>query len=218
MLAAKKVTKKAALREESIQRLSEAAFRLFVSNGYHATTLKEIADAVGMTKGAIFFYFASKERLLLHLLDIAEVNIVDSLIAHLASIRGSALDKIIAYFHFGSRHGIERPYELLCLIQISIEFRHRTDAVGKRITGIYDRVYRVLEEIIDAGRARGELQKDLHTRELASTVVATHDGMMLEWHRRGGRMIDGQTLVRTVRYTFLKGIGPQLAPVGRAQR
>jgi AcrR family transcriptional regulator len=202
-LPPKKAAKNAELREDSIQRLSQAAFQLIVMKGYHATTLQEIAEAVGMTKGAIFFYFTSKERLLLHLLDIAEDHIVNSLAAHLASVRGTAVDKIIAYFHFGSWHGIERPYELLCLIQISIEFRHRTDTIGKRIVAIYNRIYRVLEEIIAAGRARGELPKDLPTREIASTVVATHDGMMLEYHRRE---IDGEQLVRVVRTMFLQGI------------
>lgn len=203
----KKSNKKAALRAESIQRLSEAAFRLVVAKGYHATTLQEIADAVGMTKGAIFFYFASKEKLLLHLLDTAEADIVDSLIAHLARVQGTASEKVVGFFHYGSRHGIERPYELLCLIQMSIEFGHRTDAVGARIGAIYDRIYRVLEEIIEAGKQRGELDPTLPTREFASMVVATHDGMMLEWHRRG-RAIDGPTLVRTVRQTILTGIAP----------
>ena len=216
MPSRRKATKNAELREESIQRLSQAAFQLIVMKGYHATTLQEIADAAAMTKGAIFFYFTSKERLLLHLLDIAEAHIVNSLIAHLSSVRGTAVDKIIAYFHFGSLHGIKRPYELLCLIQISIEFRHRSDGIGKRIVRIYNRIYRVLEEIIETGRARGELPKDLATRELASTVVATHDGMMLEYHRRE---IDGEQLVRAVRTTFLKGIsGPRGASSKRANR
>ena len=78
MPSRRKATKNAELREESIQRLSQAAFQLIVMKGYHATTLQEIADAAAMTKGAIFFYFTSKERLLLHLLDIAEAHIVDS--------------------------------------------------------------------------------------------------------------------------------------------
>ena len=199
----KKAAKNAELREDSIQRLSQAAFNLIVMKGYHATTLQEIAEAVGMTKGAIFFYFNSKERLLLHLLDIAEENIVSSLASHLASTRGTAVDKLVAYFHFGSWHGIERPYELLCLIQISIEFRHRSDPIGRRILAIYNRIYRVLEEIIETGRFSGELPMDLPTREIASTVVATHDGMMLEYHRRE---IDGEKLVRVVRTIFLRGL------------
>lgn len=212
----RKAAKNAELRDDSIQRLSQAAFQLIVMKGYHATTLQEIAEAVGMTKGAIFFYFTSKERLLLHLLDIAEDHIVNSLAAHLTSAEGTALDKIVAYFHFGSWHGIERPYELLCLIQISIEFRHRSDAIGKRIVAIYNRIYRVLEEIIEAGRMRGELPKDLPTREIASTVVATHDGMMLEYHRRE---IDGEKLVRVVRTVFLQGLGlkPRPKPIRRAR-
>jgi AcrR family transcriptional regulator len=206
MLPHKKTNKKALLREESIQRLSEAAFQVIVNKGYHAATLQEIAELVGMTKGAIFFYFASKEKLLLQLLDIAEANIVDSLLAHLAGIRGDALDKIVGYYHFGSTHGIERPYQLLCLIQTSIEFRHRNDAIGKRIVAIYGRIYRVLEEIIQTGKAKGVLNKKIATREFASAMIATHDGMMLEWYRRGKDEIDGRVLVQTVRDTFLHGV------------
>lgn len=206
MLSHKKMNKKALLREESIQRLSEAAFQVIVNKGYHAATLQEIAELVGMTKGAIFFYFASKEKLLLHLLDIAEANIVDSLLGHLAGIHGDALDKIVGYYHFGSTHGTERPYQLLCLIQTSIEFRHRSDAIGKRIVAIYGRIYRVLEEIIQTGKAKGVLNKKVTTREFASMMIATHDGMMLEWYRRGKDEIDGRVLVQTVRDTLLHGI------------
>ncbi len=212
----RKAMKNAELREDSIHRLSQAAFQLIVMKGYHATTLQEIAEAAGMTKGAIFFYFNGKERLLLHLLDVAEQHIVDSLAAHLASINGTAFDKIIAYFHFGSWHGIKRPFELLCLIQISIEFRHRPDAIGKRIVAIYDRIYHMLEGIIEVGRLRGEIPKDLPSREVVSTVVATHDGMMLEYHRRE---IDGEKLVRVVRTTFLHGLAlqPRKKPARRAR-
>ena len=44
--------------------LLEAAFRTFATKGYRATRLEEIADSVGMTKGAIYYYFSSKEELL----------------------------------------------------------------------------------------------------------------------------------------------------------
>ena len=215
--AAKRLNKKAALREESIQRLSDAAFQVFVTKGYHASTLQEIAQSVGLTKGAIFFYFASKEKLLLHLLEIAEANIVDSLFSHLAGIRGNALDKLVGYYHFGSMHGIERPYQLLCLIQTSIEFRHRADPIGKRIVAIYSRIYRVLEEVIEKGKTNGVLAKTVATREFASMMIATHDGMMLEWWRRGKNQIDGRILVETVRDTMLYGIAAESMRPGKAR-
>ena len=194
-----------AMREESIRRLSAAAFRLIVSNGYQATSLNEIAEAAGLTKGALFFYFSSKENMLLRLLDIVEANIVDPTIERLQDLPGSAPDKIAEFFRFTSLHGVDRPQELLTLIMVSVEFRNRGDAVGERVSRIYGRLYQALEDILEAGQRRGEIAKTVRIRELASMVIATHDGMMLEWHRRGTK-IDGGHLARTVMSTFMRGI------------
>lgn len=39
--------------------------RCFARKGYHATSIQEIVDELGMAKGSIYFYFKSKEELLL---------------------------------------------------------------------------------------------------------------------------------------------------------
>ena len=40
------------------------AARLFAAKGYHATTLDEIAEEMGVTKPALYYYIASKEDIL----------------------------------------------------------------------------------------------------------------------------------------------------------
>ena len=42
----------------------QKALDLFVKNGYDATPLSRVADTLGMSKGNLFHYFASKENLL----------------------------------------------------------------------------------------------------------------------------------------------------------
>lgn len=201
----RKSAKNSALREESIQRLTDAAFRLFVTRGYAATTLQQIADDVGMTKGAIFFYFQSKENLLLHLLDHAERHIVTPFGEQALRTQGSPTDKIVAFFHHGARQGLERPYELLCLIQISIEFNRVPGIIGDRIGQIYKRNYDLLESIVRQGQETGGISRVIKPTEFVSMIVAMHDGMMIEWHRRGGT-IDGRRLVQAVRLSLLHGI------------
>ncbi len=202
---ARKLNKKTQLREDSVNRLTAAAFRLIVSKGYQACTLQEIAESAGLTKGAIFFYFENKENLLLRLLDIAEANIVDPMLAHLAENNRPAPQKIASFFRFTSKQGIDRPDELLCLIKMSIESRNSTDLADRRIIEIYQRIYQALEETVIAGKGKGELSVHLAPREFATLVVATWQGMMLEWHRLSGN-IDGRVFVRTVWQTFLEGI------------
>src|SRR3954452_25593916 len=44
-----------------------AAQRLFGERGYDATSLRQIADAVGMTKAAVYYHYPAKEHMLLEL-------------------------------------------------------------------------------------------------------------------------------------------------------
>jgi AcrR family transcriptional regulator len=47
------------------ERLLDAAARLFSEQGFHAASMRDIAKAVGMLSGSIYYHFASKEDLLL---------------------------------------------------------------------------------------------------------------------------------------------------------
>ncbi|OLZ09072.1 TetR/AcrR family transcriptional regulator [Sulfobacillus thermosulfidooxidans] len=46
------------------ERLIEAATHLFAERGYDATSVAEIVESAGVTKGALYHYFQSKEDLL----------------------------------------------------------------------------------------------------------------------------------------------------------
>lgn len=51
-------------REQVLAAIRESALRLFVEQGYEATTLAQVGATVGYSKSAIFYHFASKEALL----------------------------------------------------------------------------------------------------------------------------------------------------------
>jgi AcrR family transcriptional regulator len=46
------------------QRILVAAVELFSENGYAGTSVRDIADALGMTKAALYYHFAGKEEIL----------------------------------------------------------------------------------------------------------------------------------------------------------
>jgi AcrR family transcriptional regulator len=54
-------------------RILDAAHRLFRERGYAATSMEQIADAAGVTKGAIYGHFASKEDLLISSVETASL-------------------------------------------------------------------------------------------------------------------------------------------------
>lgn len=51
------------------QQIIEVSTSLFRRNGYHATSLDDIAEEIGFTKPAIYYYFDSKEDILFEIVD-----------------------------------------------------------------------------------------------------------------------------------------------------
>jgi AcrR family transcriptional regulator len=49
------------------ERILDIALDLFVDQGYDKTSLREIAEAMGFTKAALYYHFASKDEILLAL-------------------------------------------------------------------------------------------------------------------------------------------------------
>jgi AcrR family transcriptional regulator len=52
-------------RRETLHRIAEQGLRLFLTSGYEATTLDAIAEAAGISRRTFFYYFKSKEEILL---------------------------------------------------------------------------------------------------------------------------------------------------------
>jgi AcrR family transcriptional regulator len=50
-------------------RIQEVALRLFIENGYEATSLREIAEVIGVTKAALYYHFKSKDEIVTSIVD-----------------------------------------------------------------------------------------------------------------------------------------------------
>jgi|SRR5271155_4098467 len=50
-------------REEAKGRIVESALQVFSEKGYHESTMEDVAKKVGVSKGALYLYFKSKEDL-----------------------------------------------------------------------------------------------------------------------------------------------------------
>ncbi|WP_329257182.1 MULTISPECIES: helix-turn-helix domain-containing protein [Actinoallomurus] len=56
------------MREQSQQRILEAALLAFAERGYEGTTIAQIAERAGVARGLVSYYFPAKEKLLQALL------------------------------------------------------------------------------------------------------------------------------------------------------
>jgi AcrR family transcriptional regulator len=58
------VASRSELRQQKMRAVLRVASRIFNEKGYHGASLDEIAEEVGVTKAALYYYFKNKEQLL----------------------------------------------------------------------------------------------------------------------------------------------------------
>ena len=55
-------------KEKRREQIKEVALKLFIENGYFKTTMDEIVQEVGISKGGMYHHFSNKEEIFLELL------------------------------------------------------------------------------------------------------------------------------------------------------
>src|SRR5271165_5423048 len=134
-----------------------AAAKVFRTKGYHAATVRDIADEVGILKGSLYHHFDSKEDLL-YLVVKEPIAQMYSTMAEIAAADGSAADKlrraIAAHLEAFDRH---HPH-------LFVYLRER-EAVKRRLRemiGFSPKEYeRCWQQIIRDGVASGEFRSDI---------------------------------------------------------
>ena len=128
--------------EISKQTLIDAAKALFISKGYHGTSMRDIAEASGMSLGGFYNHFPDKETVFEAM--IYQINPLPKLIEILqAGIPESQEAHFLLRYIIRQVVGIyEQEPELLNLLMIElVEFD------GKHITALFERIYPLMEEI-----------------------------------------------------------------------
>jgi AcrR family transcriptional regulator len=197
--------KKVEQRQASMELLLEAALRLFVSQGYRSTNLEQISGAAQLTKGAVYFYFRSKEAVLLELLKRVQRIVVDTAIEVTEAAGADPADRLVAYVHYQANLGITHRDEVLLLILMALEFKEREGEAQAFLATLSARQCAFIEKLVRSGQKSGVFRRDVPARELASVILAIHDGTFLEWFRRSPAL-DGRSLVKALRSVVLGGI------------
>jgi AcrR family transcriptional regulator len=186
-------------RDASIKRIEIAALKLISAKGYSNTSLEEIATAAGFTKGAVYYYFRSKEVLLLYILKRIRERSIETTEQTIASLQNGAIEKLIAFINTQARWGAEYPDDLAILMLMTIESFATKSKIRKAILGFYAVMEGLLRKIITEGKKRGELPNSLEVDSAVIATIARHDGNMLLWHRSGRNAKVGQMLVAAAR-------------------
>lgn len=159
-----------------------AAVRVFQQKGYHATSMQDIANAVGLQKPSLYHYIRSKEELLFHIFD-RGVGPFTAELEEIAAADLRASDKL--------RRAITTHLRALCA-QIELfavylrEQQFLSGSESARVRAEGGRHGQLLTRIVEEGIRGGEF------RRLDPTVTALAIlGMcnwLYQWYSPAGRL------------------------------
>lgn len=164
------------------RRLAEAAIDLFYARGALATTVREITGACGLTPGALYNHFASKDQLLYVL--IRDIHLlVDDQMAEALTLAGTEPDgQLAAMVRFLVAHtaGYKKRSRMA-----NREFTVLTGERREEVRGIRRHIRDRFSAILLAGAEQGLFDlaggNDASSATLASATISTMCVHISEW-------------------------------------
>lgn len=170
---------KAEIKQESIL--------LFEKKGFSETSIQDIVEALGVTKGTFYYYFQSKEELLMDI----HLGYIDDLLERQEKIMHEGLD---------SRGQLIRIVELL-IGDIEEhgpsgrvffrEMRHLGEANAEEVKDKRERFRLEIEALIRRGIQAGEFRREIRA-DMAAFAILGVTNWSYQWFNPGGGIPAGQ--------------------------
>jgi AcrR family transcriptional regulator len=160
-----------------------AALRLFTEKGYHATSMQDIAAAVGLYKGSLYHYIGSKEDLLARVFERGMGSLLDEVEAIVAdtSLAASRQLRLVLRAHVVA---VAENREALTVYLH--EFRALAGEALESVRDQRERYRRLVEAVVARGVRSGEFgATDV---AIATLAVLGMCNWIVQWYRPGGRL------------------------------
>ena len=190
------------------ERILEGAAESFADKGYRQTSIDEIARNLGISKGAIYIYFKSKEELFIAIFnrylrkdhDMPKTSdlATDSVTLKLEY----ALDRYLSTVFSAD------PIRLRLLPEFWLEGSRLPELQKLRLEG-KRQDYAVLVDLFEQGQAKGEVRQDVNIREVVEVIIATCDGLLLN-SVTGCSVLDRHAVKQAIWNTFAQVLLPNL--------
>lgn len=172
------------IRERRRAEILAAAGRLFASRGVRETTVRQIAEEVGVLAGSLYYYFATKESIL----DALMRPYVDALLERYhrcAEREGDARSRLEWLVETSLVAMIEHPHENAILqAELNRSFRDEHYRYLREAVLEIERIYvDVIRAGIEAGRIRSDVEAHFLFRTLMDIVKGTAFWYDADTHR-----------------------------------
>jgi AcrR family transcriptional regulator len=192
-------------RDLTRARLLDAAEDVFIERGFHATSVDEVAERAGFSKGAVYSNFESKDELFLAVLDRrvdSRALAIEGKIATNQPLEAQAVEAGAAFFSVFLE---QKAWSLLLMEFATYAARH--PQLRERFDARNQRIRDAMVDLIDSHLDALGLEVPLPTDQLAAILFALGDGIILE-HLTSAQGVP-ETLFGSALALMLSGIKPK---------
>ena len=152
--------------EITVEKILEVSQRLFLEKGYDNTKIQDIADELGMTKGAIYHHFKSKEEIMDVLGDTMFVNNNPfEIVKKRNDLNGLEKMKYVINLNQSNEQMIELTNQALPLLE-------NPQILAKMFESNYQYLLPYWLELIEEGQKDGSIKTN-QPKELAELLIST---------------------------------------------
>ncbi|MEL1245569.1 TetR/AcrR family transcriptional regulator [Flavobacterium sp. DGU11] len=162
--------------EKTRQFIIEKTAPLFNRKGYAGTSLSDITEATGLTKGSIYGNFAGKDEVALAAFD-HNFGLVGSIVKKRMAERPKAADKLKVYLDIYSEFMKLPALNGGCpVLNTSVEADDTHDALKQKASNAIDAWYKAIQSVIKEGREKKEIRQKFDEKEFAGAFIALIEG------------------------------------------
>ena len=157
-------------------RIVAAAWQLFYEKGYNGTTVDDIIDLSGTSKGSFYYYFNTKDELLNTLSMILDDNY--EILKEKMDPDMNSYDKLL-YLNYEAHSMIEEKINIDLLASL-----YSTQLVAQGHRSLLDQnrtYYKLISSVIDEGQKRGEFLDEVSVSDLVRYYSMCERALVSDW-------------------------------------
>ncbi|HEX5806657.1 MAG TPA: TetR family transcriptional regulator [Macromonas sp.] len=203
-------TKAEALQTRS--NLLDAAERLFLQNGVSRTSLAQIAEAAGATRGAIYWHFKDKADLFIAMMERVTLPLEEDLEQASAPSLTDGLGMILRLILKGIDKATQDLHarQLFEIATQKVEYVEELNAVKERRLQVRQQMIAATERALEHEASRQGVQLPMPAHAAAVSLYALVDGLMMNW-LLVPQTFDLAQIGRSSTYHFVRSLGLQVA-------
>jgi TetR/AcrR family transcriptional regulator, transcriptional repressor for nem operon len=162
--------------ERTKQLIIEKTAPLFNQKGYAGTSLNDISEATGLTRGGIYGNFENKDEVALAAFE-HNYNQLFTTIRSRIKEKAKAHEKLQVYLNAYRHPELQAVLQYGCpILNTATEADDTHPALKKKAAAAIENWHRGIETIIKEGQQRRELKKSANAKEFASAFIALIEG------------------------------------------